>query len=74
MFFFVAEITILLQECIILVGCGQTAAVRSVLLIGSTVYTELSESSRRLSFDREVLLFVGCLLALRCSGMIKDAI
>ena len=50
----------------ILVGYAQTAAVGSVLLIGSTIYTELSGRSGRLSFDREVCLFVGCLLALRC--------
>ena len=49
-----------------LVGYAQTAAVGSVLMIGSTVYTELSERSGRLSFDRKVCLFVGCRLALRC--------
>ena len=39
---------------IILVGYAQTAAVGSVLMIGSTVYTELSERSGHLSFDRNV--------------------
>jgi len=36
----------------IVVGYAQTAAVGSVLLIGSTVYTKLSGRSGRLSFDR----------------------
>ena len=55
---------------IILVGYAQTAAVGSVLMIGSTVYTELSGRSVRLSFDRKVCLFVGCFLALRCRGVL----
>ena len=58
----------------ILVGYAQTAAVGSVLLIGSTMYTELSGRSGRLSFDRKVCLFVGCRLALRSQGMAKDAV
>ena len=58
----------LFRVLIILVGYAQTAAVGSVLLIGSTVYTELSGRSGRLSFDRKVCLFVGCFLALRCQG------
>ena len=40
---------------IILVGYAQTAAVGSVLMIGRTVYTELSGRSGRLSFDRKVV-------------------
>ena len=59
---------------VILVGYAQTAAVGSVLLIANTMYTELSGRSGRLSFDRKVCLFVGCFLALRCQGMMKDAI
>ena len=55
---------------LILVGYAQTAAVWSVLMIGSTVYTELSVRSGRLSFDRKVCLFVGCFLALRCQGIL----
>ena len=39
---------------IILVGYAQTAAVGSVLMIGSTVYTKLSEKIGHLSFDRKV--------------------
>ena len=58
----------------ILVGYAQTAAVGSVLMIGSKVYTELSGRSGRLSFDRQICLFVGCSLALRCQGMTKDTI
>ena len=50
----------------ILVGYAQTAAVGSVLMIGSTLHTELSGRSGRLSFDRKVCLSVGCFLALRC--------
>ena len=38
----------------ILVGYAQTAAVENVLLIRSTVRTELSGRSGRLSFDRKV--------------------
>ena len=36
--------------------------------------TELSGTSGRLSFDRKVCVFVGCLLALRCQRMTKEAI
>ncbi len=50
----------------ILVGYAQTAAVGSVLMIGNTVYTELSGRSGRLRFDHKVCLFAGCRLALRC--------
>ena len=50
-------------------GYAQAAAVGNVLLIGSTVYTELYGSSESLSFDRKACLFVGGLLALRCQGM-----
>ena len=42
----------------ILVGYAQTAAVGSVLMTGSTMYTKLSGRSGRLSFDRKVCLFV----------------
>ena len=49
-------------------GYAQTAAVTSVLLIGSTMYTELSGRSGRLSFDRKVCLFVDCFLAIQCQG------
>ena len=49
-------------------GYAQTAAVVSVLMTGSTVYTELSERSGHLSFDRKVCLFVGCFLAIQCQG------
>ena len=37
-------------------------------MTGSTVYTELSERSGHLSFDRKVCLFVGCFLAIQCQG------
>ena len=47
-------------------GYAQTAAVGSVLMIGSTVFFGLSGRSGRPSFDRKVCLFVGCSLALRC--------
>ena len=59
---------------LILVGYAQTAAAGNVLSMGSTVYTEFSGKSGRLSFDRKVCLLVGCLIALRYSGMTKDAI
>ena len=49
----------------ILVGYAQSAAVGRALMMGKPVYTELSERSGRLSFDRKVCLFVGCRLALR---------
>ena len=55
---------------LILVGYAQTAALGSVLLIGSTMYTELSGRSGRLSFDRKICLFVGFFLALRCQGVL----
>ena len=55
-------------------GYAQTAAVDSVLMIGNTVRIEFSARSVRLSFDRKVCLFVGCVLALRCQGMTKDAV
>ena len=53
----IAEINWLIE--LILVGYAQTAVVGSVLMIGSTVYTELCNRFGRLSFDCKVCLFFG---------------